>query len=343
MIKLFVRISLDSSRDPRFTDEVKVFHQLAATLQQPSSSLSPELLRAWLEDLHSKGNEKLNGTFNGKLEEKQVKTNSADIPINIYTPINTNKDKLVVYFHGGGWTVGSRRTHQTIINLLADATKTVWISVEYRLSPEHKYPIWLDDTCAVTKHIIENKESYGWFVYLSISLFDLTILIIHLGVDKTAKIGVAGDSAGGTISAAVSQEMKNIDFQILVYGWYDFTRSAPSYKEFTDEQYLSTPALLDLSIKNAFNNEVDANDPRISVLRNTSPDRLPPTLFIVAELDPLRDDSYAYKEILDKAGVKNKLVLFKGVIHDFFALPGTYPKACAQAIDAVQEFMASIS
>ncbi|CAF4575225.1 unnamed protein product [Rotaria sp. Silwood1] len=323
MIKLFVRISLDSSRDPRFTDEVKVFHQLAATLQQPSSSLSPELLRAWLEDLHSKGNEKLNGTFNGKLEEKQVKTNSADIPINIYTPINTNKDKLVVYFHGGGWTVGSRRTHQTIINLLADATKTVWISVEYRLSPEHKYPIWLDDTCAVTKHIIENKESYG--------------------VDKTAKIGVAGDSAGGTISAAVSQEMKNIDFQILVYGWYDFTRSAPSYKEFTDEQYLSTPALLDWSIKNAFNNEVDANDPRISVLRNTSPDRLPPTLFIVAELDPLRDDSYAYKEILDKAGVKNKLVLFKGVIHDFFALPGTYPKACAQAIDAVQEFMASIS
>ncbi|CAF3116870.1 unnamed protein product, partial [Rotaria sp. Silwood2] len=185
-MKPFVRISLNSSRDPRFTDEVKAFHQLATTLQQPSNTLSPDLMREWLEDLHAKG------------------------------------------------------------------------------------------------------------------------------VDRTAKIGVAGDSAGAMISTAVCQEVKNIDFQvsvsvlrlkidhhhfdnnqqILVYGMYDFTRSASSYKEFTDEQYFSTPALLDWVIKNGFDDGVDMNDPRISVLQNTSPDRLPPTLFIVAELDPLRDDSY---------------------------------------------------
>ncbi|CAF3088586.1 unnamed protein product [Rotaria sp. Silwood2] len=258
-MKPFVRISLNSSRDPRFTDEVKAFHQLATTLQQPSNTLSPDLMREWLEDLHAKG------------------------------------------------------------------------------------------------------------------------------VDRTAKIGVAGDSAGAMISTAVCQEVKNIDFQvsvsvlrlkidhhhfdnnqqILVYGMYDFTRSASSYKEFTDEQYFSTPALLDWVIKNGFDDGVDMNDPRISVLQNTSPDRLPPTLFIVAELDPLRDDSYgmntlyrqgrmysymnciylfsAYKEILDKAGVKNKLILLKGVLHGFFALPGIYPKVCTQAVDAIKEFMTSIS
>ncbi|CAF4174781.1 unnamed protein product [Rotaria sordida] len=322
MMKPFIRILLDFSRDPRFTDEVKACHQLFATLQPLSGSLAPELMRPWLEDLHAKGNEKLIGTFEGKLEEKHVKTNSADIPINIYTPVNTNKDKLVVYFHGGGWTMGSRKTHQIIVNSLADVTKTVWISVEYRLGPEYKYPIWLNDACDVTRHIIENKESYG--------------------VDQTAKIGVAGDSAGGMISACVSQEVKNIDFQILIYGLYDFTRSAPSYKEFADPQYLSTPSLLDWCIKNGFGDGVDMNDSRMSVFRNKSPEQLPSTLFIVAELDPLRDDSYTYKEILDKAGVKNKLVLLKGVLHGFFALPGIYPKACAQAVDAIQEFMASI-
>ncbi|CAF3972715.1 unnamed protein product [Rotaria sordida] len=310
-------------RDPRLSDETLAFHQFVATLQPLSDISSMDLMRKFCEDLHAKANEKLIGTFKGNLQEKHVVTNSTDIPISIYTPVNTNKDKLVIYFHGGGWTSGSRRTHQTIVNLLADATKTIWISVEYRLGPEHKYPIWLDDSCDVTQHIIENKESYG--------------------VDQTAKIGVAGDSAGAHISASICQTMKNIDFQILIYGSYDFTFVAPSLKEFTEPQYFSSPPMLDWILKNAFDDGVDMNDPRISVFLNKSPEKLPPTLFIVAELDPFRDDSYAYKKILDKAGVKNKLVLIKGVVHAFFGLPGIYPKACAEAVDAVREFMASIS
>ncbi|CAF4948277.1 unnamed protein product, partial [Rotaria sp. Silwood1] len=328
--------------DPRFTDEAKVSAQLFTSLQSSLNDLTPESLRTFFEDLCAKANEKLIGTFNGNLQEKHVTTNSVDIPINVYTPTNANKDKLVVYFHGGAWIYGSRRTHQTIVNLLADATKTVWISVEYRLGPEYKYPIWYNDACDVTRYIIENKESFGFF-YLSTSLFEITILIIHLGVDRTAKVGVAGDSAGAMISTSVCQTVKNIDFQILVYGWYDFTCATPSFKEFANQQYFVTPELIDWCIKNAFSDGLDMNDPRISVFRNTSLEQLPPTLLIVAELDPTRDDSYTYKELLDKAGVKNKLVLIKGVLHRFFPLPGIHPKACAQAIDAGREFMVSIS
>ncbi|CAF1357463.1 unnamed protein product, partial [Rotaria sordida] len=149
---------------------------------------------------------------------------------------------------------------------------------------------------------MENKESFG--------------------VDRTAKVGVAGDSAGAMISTSVCQTVKDIDFQILVYGWYDFTCATPSFKEFTNQQYFVTPELVDWCIKNAFNDGFDINDSRISVFRNTSLEKLPPTLLIVAELDPVRDDSYTYKELLDKAGVKNKLVLIKGVLHRFFPLPG---------------------
>ncbi|CAF1437991.1 unnamed protein product, partial [Rotaria sp. Silwood1] len=213
--------------------------------------------------------------------------------------------------------------------------------------PEYKYPIWYNDACDVTQYITENKESFG--------------------VDRIAKVGVAGDSAGAMISTSICQTVKDIDFQILVYGWYDFTCATPSFKEFSNQQYFVTPILVDWCIKNAFNDGFDINDPRISVMRNTSLENLPPTLLIVAELDPVRDDSYsmemllyiqrkmstytnwihlfflAYKELLDKAGVKNKLVLIKGVLHRFFPLPGVYPKACAQAIDAIREFMVSIS
>ncbi|CAF4195991.1 unnamed protein product, partial [Rotaria sordida] len=88
--------------DPRFTDEAKVFAQLFTSLQSSSNALTPESLRTFFEDLCAKANEKLIGTFNGNLQEKHVMTNSADIPINVYTPTNVNKDKLVVYFHGGG-------------------------------------------------------------------------------------------------------------------------------------------------------------------------------------------------------------------------------------------------
>ncbi|CAF1675558.1 unnamed protein product, partial [Adineta ricciae] len=89
--------------------------------------------------VHAKINEKLIGTFKGTEEERLVKiSNDTEIPVTIYTPVDAKKDKMVVYFHGGGWTIGS----------------------QYRLGPEYKFPIWLDDACEVTQHILANKTSY---------------------------------------------------------------------------------------------------------------------------------------------------------------------------------------
>ncbi|CAF3803028.1 unnamed protein product [Adineta steineri] len=310
-------------KDPRFTNETLAFLNILSK-NLPPQGTTPEVgpMRQLIEHYHHESNEKLYGTFKGTLEEKTVKTNSTETPITIYTPTDVNKNKVVIFFHGGGWVIGSRKSHQTIVNTLADATKTIWISVEYRLAPEHKYPVWLDDTCDVTQYIIENKTSFG--------------------VDETAKIGVAGDSAGGMIAASIARTIKGIDFQILIYGALDILRETPSYKEFDHPKYFLTIELMNWFVTHAFEPSQELKDPRISALFNTSLTNVPPCLFIVADLDPLRDGNLEYHKLLENASVQSKLLLVKGVIHGFFSLPGIFPQACAESINAIQDFMTSI-
>ncbi|CAF1521281.1 unnamed protein product [Adineta steineri] len=130
--------------------------------------------------------------------------------------------------------------------------------------------------------------------------------------------------------------------QVLVCGEFDLAGERPSRKEFTKPMYGIKPEVTKWLHETAFRNADDLMNPRASVLLNKSFDGLPPCLLIVCELDPLRDDSYAYQEALDKAGVKTKLTLIRGIIHPFFSFPGIYRNACGQMINAVQEFMASL-
>ncbi|CAF4872131.1 unnamed protein product [Rotaria sp. Silwood1] len=279
-------------KDSRFNNESIAYTQFLRTGFPPPFDITIKGMRDRTEALHKKINEKLIGTFKGIEEEKNIKiNNNTEIPITIYTPINVNKDKLVIFFHGGGWTLNSRKTHQTIVNMLADATKSIWISVEYRLSPEYKFPIWLDDACEVTQQILTNKINYG--------------------ANENTKIGVAGDSAGALISASICHTIKNLDFQILISGQFDFFHKFPSRQEFNNPIFIISIDVLDWFISNALRNEDDKNDSRFSILLNKSFNSLPTCLFIVAELDPLRDDSYR-------------------VIHPFFSNPGIFIKSCQQ-------------
>jgi len=306
--------------DPRLGDEARDFIMFVVQNFPRPKGFELEPMRERSEGLHEKINVKLTGTFKGTEEERKIKIDeTTEIPSTIYTPADVKKDKMVVFFHGGGWTVCSRKTHQTIVNMLADATKTIWISVEYRLAPEHKFPIWLDDGCEVTRQILANKTAYGG--------------------DENTKVGVAGDSAGGLIAASICHTIKNLDFQILVYGAFDLAGETESYKEFIRPEHVLTPELIAWFSSNALRDENDKKDPRVSVLLNESFDGIPPCLFIVAELDPLRDDSYEYQKKLEKAGTKTKLVLVKNAIHSFFSAPGIYEKACGQVVEAVKEFM----
>ncbi|CAF1675560.1 unnamed protein product, partial [Adineta ricciae] len=201
-------------------------------------------------------------------------------------------------------------------------TKSIWISVEYRLGPEYKFPIWLDDACEVTQHILANKTSYGG--------------------EENTKVGVAGDSAGGMTAASVCHTIKNLDFQVLICGHFEMANSSASRQEFNKPHFVITMDVLNWFHANAFDNKDDERSSRLDFLHNQVSSTIPPCLFIVAELDPLLDDSYQYQEVLNKAGVKTKLVLIKGAIHPFFALPGIFTKSCQQVVDAVKDFMANL-
>ncbi|CAF1360646.1 unnamed protein product [Rotaria sordida] len=150
--------------DPRFSDETRAFLNVIMQAPPATNDIDITTKRQQTESLLVKMNEKLIDTFKGTLQEQKVAANSTEIPITIYTPVDVNTTKLVIFFHGGGWTLCSRKTHQAMVNMLADATKTVWISVEYRLGPEHKFPIWWSDAYEVAQHILGNKQSYGCIV-----------------------------------------------------------------------------------------------------------------------------------------------------------------------------------
>ncbi|CAM4822287.1 unnamed protein product [Rotaria magnacalcarata] len=266
------------------------------------STFDVESVRIKNERLHAIINKPLNGKFNG-----------------------STKDELV-QIDFTGWIYGSRRTHQTIVKMAATATKSTWISVEYRLGPEHKFPIWLDDSVNVVRHIVANKVNYG-------------------GTTLT-KIGVAGDSGGATIAASVCLTLKDsVEFQILIYGSFDLSNSGvvtTSDAEFNDDPFLSRSAQVKWVCSNAFiDPEAGVSNPRVSILRNEKSvfRNLPPTLFIVAEIDPARDDSYAYHKKLQEVGVKSELHSIKGVVHTFFSLPGVFRQACSEAVDVMRIFM----
>lgn len=309
--------------DPRFTDETLAFSRLMLqNAAAKAGSPTVESIRDMLDQLHAGLNSTFHEKFNGTITEQIIKTNSTDIPISIHTPVDVNKDKLGIFFHGGGFTAGSIKTHRVATNYLAETTNFTWISVEYRLAPEHKFPIWLDDATEATEYIIKNKSIFG--------------------ASENAKVGVAGDSAGGMIAASVAHAINGLDFQILIYAALDIVGKTASQKEFTEPQYFLTPELMTWFRSQAFKSPEDYLNSRVSVLLNTSFNNVPPCLFIVADLDILRDGNLEYKKLLDNAGVKTELLLLKGTVHGFFSLPGAFPQSCATSMEAVKKFLATI-
>ncbi|XP_013418537.1 uncharacterized protein LOC106179456 [Lingula anatina] len=101
---------------------------------------------------------------------------------------------IVVFFHGGGWVICSRKTHDPALKLLTDTVGCIFVSVEYRLAPEHKFPAALEDAEVAVRWCMENKEKIGGSV--------------------SSKIGVCGDSAGGHLAASAAHDVPGVSFQV---------------------------------------------------------------------------------------------------------------------------------
>ena len=209
----------------------------------------------------------------------------------------------LIYYHGGGFVIGSIETHDSTCRRLATRSRCQVISIDYRLAPEHPFPAPTDDGVAAFRHIRDNAASFG---------------------ADPARIAVGGESAGGAIAAVVCQTLRDAGetgpaFQMLIYPATDSSRQSASRVAFADGYFL-TKDLMDWFWKAYCPPGTDQSDLRLSPLLARDFKGLPPAFVLTAGYDPLRDEGRAYADRLIEAGVKTTYVNYPGTIHGFFSL-----------------------
>ena len=250
------------------------------------------------------------------------------VPVRVYRPhrVAIAEAPVLIWIHGGGWTIGSVDTDDSRVRTLADRAAIVIISVEYRLAPEHPFPAAFDDAYAVVAAVAATAD--------------------ELGIDAN-RIAVGGDSAGGNLSAAVALWARDHDgpaiaFQLLVYPAVDGPDSG--YASLTDN---GTGYFLTLDSMRWFTANYrppgSPVDERVEPMRASTLAGLPPAHVITAEFDPLRDEGAAYANRLRADGVPTSHVNYEGCVHGFFGMEAFFPVAKAAMDDAVSAVRAGLS
>lgn len=216
------------------------------------------------------------------------------VPVRLYTPAGTGMERVVVYFHGGGWVIGSLDTHDGSCRALANHSGCAVASIGYRLAPEHRFPAAVDDCWAVTR----------W------------------ALDEAGTVAVAGDSAGGNLAAVMALKARNAGLplagQVLVYPVTDWRFDTASYSRNADGYGLTRAAMR--WFWDHYLGPSEGAHPDASPLRAESLAGLAPALVVVCEFDPLHDEGVAYAERLRQAGVPVRLTEYEGMIHGFIRL-----------------------
>lgn len=247
-------------------------------------------------------------------EDRTIPGPSGDIPVRIYRPEGDGPFPVVVFFHGGGFVIGSIASHDATCRSLCQKSGSVFVSVEYRLAPEHPFPAAPEDCYAATRWVSNHGAG--------------------LGVDPS-RLAVVGDSAGGNLAAVVCLMAKEqggppIAFQALVYPVTDHVETASRTEN--AEGYLLTTAAMDWFIDHYADDEARKN-PWCAPLRAVDLGGLPPALVVTAEYDPLRDEGEAYGRRLQRAGVPVAISRYDGMVHGFFSMTALVPRA----VDAEDE------
>ena len=256
-----------------------------------------------------------------RVEDLSAQLDHATISVRLYHPSPDQRLPALVYFHGGGWISWNVQAFDAVCRRLSEAGKFAVVSVEYRLAPEHKYPAAVDDAYGAV----------GW----------VRAQADGLGIDP-ARVGVAGDSAGGNLAAIVSRLMRErraapLQFQALIYPVTDLTMSHASYVEHASDATL-TATVMQHFIRSYLPPDVDARHPNISPLFASDVAGLPPALVILAEYDPLRDEGFAYARRLEQAGVPVQVEHFAHSMHGFISLGGLIgPESGLRAVRMVAD------
>jgi acetyl esterase len=224
----------------------------------------------------------------------------------------------LIYLHGGGWSVGSPATHAKLARQLCAGAGALVVSVDYRLAPEHPFPVPLEDCVAAARWTHATVQRYG---------------------GDPQRLAIGGDSAGANLSAAVINELHDaIDFRaaLLIYGAFDMAASWRDYDRYAPEEDPVLPKYLMKMMMDAYlSSGASMDDPRVSPLF-ADLRHFPPACFVVGAVDPLFGESVAMRDTLQALGRECEFHRYPEMPHAFLQLD--LPEA-AHAIDAACQFL----
>ena len=225
------------------------------------------------------------------------------VPLRLYRPAAAGVHPVLVYFHGGGWTIGDLDTHDVLCRQLCVAAGAAVLAVDYRLAPEHRFPAAVDDCLAAVRWL--RREAAA------------------LGLDG-ALVAIGGDSAGGNLAAAVALLLRDAGeaapaLQLLIYPATDQRAGAPSHRS-NAQGYLLTADSVAWYRGHYLPDPAQWTDWRASPLLAPDLSRLPPALVLTAGFDPLRDEGRQYADALSTAGNRVQVVCFERQVHGFITM-----------------------
>jgi acetyl esterase len=259
-----------------------------------------------------------------EVSETRLIVADGPVALRAYRPAGAAPKEILpalVFYHGGGWTIGDLDTHDVVCRQLSNGARCAVFSVDYRLAPEHPFPAAVEDSAAALAYVIKNAPA--------------------LRIDP-ARVAVGGDSAGGNLAAVVSIDARERRaampaFQLLIYPATDHRGGFPSHER-NGEGYLLTRASMDFFRRCYLPRKEDWTDWRASPLLAKDLSRLPPAFVLTAGFDPLLDEGRAFAERLQREGVEVEYREYPDMVHGFALFGGAVDRAnealaeCAAAL-----------
>jgi acetyl esterase len=240
-----------------------------------------------------------------------------EVPVRLYAPAD-GPLPVLVYFHGGGFTIGSIGTHDVLCRHLSHLAHCAVLSVGYRLAPEHHFPVAFEDAWDAVKWVAELGDEKGM---------------------DNSRIAVGGDSAGGTLAAACALQARDqglvLRLQLLIYPGTTAHADTPSHKTF-GHGFVLEAEHIDYFFNQYIPDRKDREDWRFAPLMADDVDGLAPAWFGLAECDPLVDEGLQYADKLRAAGVPVDLEIYRGVTHEFIKMGRAIPEALKCHLDAAR-------
>lgn len=247
----------------------------------------------------------------------------ARLPARLYAPTGASGLPLLLYLHGGGFTIGSIDTHDTLCRMLAHLSGAAVLTLDYRLAPEHRFPVAVNDAW----------DALAWLAGEGART---------LGLDGT-RLAIGGDSAGGTLAAVGAIHARDLGvrlaLQLLIYPGTTAHQDTPSHATYADGPMLDQ-AQIDWFF-GLYIDEAQREDWRFAPLQADDVDGVAPAWFALAECDPLVDEGVLYADKLRLAGVPVDLEIYRGMVHGFAQMGRALPEARRFHHDAAQALRAA--